>query len=631
LAWCYIFDEVDPEISYEGYAFDWSSYHDHDSVISIPLYVEREALRLRTRLIGLLNSLGALKVGSKSLVEHLEISNNFSLWWMSLPAERSMQKSPHLFDCLRLMALEELLEIHKSECIEYIGENKKNAECIQSLCASKEIKFSWRASKKVSKPKKNSFVRGVYEGLPCLAQGLIVVIKFSIKSWSLRQLLICYSTFSKRDITVFSYFIHLDKEKCSKGVFSSRHWGVVSSLLNKSDCGANWFHHYLESSEMPDKSTALKWVKKFNKESSENGLHSFFECYISAAVIFRVVKRLLGLSVKFLKLKNMHLQLANEKYPSWVWHILKLDIKDSICGRTAAQNLLWYELINAAMRSLPKQRLGLYLCENQGWEKAMIHLWRAHGHGKIIGIAHSSIRFWDIRYFHDPQIFNADARLNQPLPNKIAVNSPFAFNSLISSGYPKTRLLEVEAQRYLGYHHLNRAGFNAPKIKFDGLNISIINKKKILVLGDVMHKSTQRLMNLLVDAFPKLSDEFLIDVKPHPNCQIIESDYPSLKFHVINDPIIDIYGGYEIAIASNSTSAALDILLLGLNVIVYLLPGEINLSPVRGMQAIPFISSVDGLIEAIDDFQKKSINNEPFNYFWLDGQLPRWNALLRKN
>ena len=51
------------------------------------------------------------------------------------------------------------------------------------------------------------------------------------------------------------------------------------------------------------------------------------------------------------------------------------------------------------MASLPRQRLGLYLCENQGWERIFIRAWRKHGHGKLIGVAHSTIGYWDMRYF----------------------------------------------------------------------------------------------------------------------------------------------------------------------------------------------------------------------------------------
>ncbi len=50
-------------------------------------------------------------------------------------------------------------------------------------------------------------------------------------------------------------------------------------------------------------------------------------------------------------------------------------------GGDAISRLLAIELFDAMMRNLPRQSRGLYLCENQGWERALAHARRKHGHG----------------------------------------------------------------------------------------------------------------------------------------------------------------------------------------------------------------------------------------------------------
>ena len=42
------------------------------------------------------------------------------------------------------------------------------------------------------------------------------------------------------------------------------------------------------------------------------------------------------------------------------------------------------------MADIPKQKKGLYLLENQNWEKALVHAWRRHGHGQLTGVVNTS-------------------------------------------------------------------------------------------------------------------------------------------------------------------------------------------------------------------------------------------------
>src|SRR6266513_2814318 len=91
-----------------------------------------------------------------------------------------------------------------------------------------------------------------------------------------------------------------------------------------------------------------------------------------------------------------------------LWPVLRGDWSDSMRGPAAVNNLLMIELFDEVLRSMPHQATGLYLCENQGWERAMIHAWRKHRHGRLIAVAHSTIRFWDLRYFTDPRTLHSE-------------------------------------------------------------------------------------------------------------------------------------------------------------------------------------------------------------------------------
>lgn len=42
------------------------------------------------------------------MIIYLALKNGYNLWWMSLVTEKSPVKSTKIFDCLRLLALEEI-------------------------------------------------------------------------------------------------------------------------------------------------------------------------------------------------------------------------------------------------------------------------------------------------------------------------------------------------------------------------------------------------------------------------------------------------------------------------------------------------------------------------------------------
>ena len=98
------------------------------------------------------------------------------------------------------------------------------------------------------------------------------------------------------------------------------------------------------------------------------------------------------------------------------------------------------------LSNIPRQKVGIYLMENQGWERALLHSWSLYGHGKIVAYQYGLLRYWDLRYCNYPSIENKKTDL--PQPDAIAVSSKHAFNSFKRMGYNENVLLSVENLRY---------------------------------------------------------------------------------------------------------------------------------------------------------------------------------------
>ena len=57
-----------------------------------------------------IHELGESKFKGKRIVDYLDVGDGFSIWWMTLLAEKNPLKSPCIYDCIRLLALEEIFK-----------------------------------------------------------------------------------------------------------------------------------------------------------------------------------------------------------------------------------------------------------------------------------------------------------------------------------------------------------------------------------------------------------------------------------------------------------------------------------------------------------------------------------------
>ncbi len=249
----------------------------------------------------------------------------------------------------------------------------------------------------------------------------------------------------------------------------------------------------------------------------------------------------------------------------------------------------------------------------------MIHAWRKHGHGKLIGVAHTTLRFWDLRYFYDPRSVNNHRVGAMPQPDQLAVNGAAAFKACREALFPAERLVACEALRFNYLYELRRSG---PRQSSANGNL------RILVLGDYLEVSTTKMLRMLEEAALATTKKAVYTVKPHPNMAVSPDDYPDLTLHVTGEPLAALLPLFDIAYSSNLTSASVDAYCAGLQVVVLLDSAELNFSPLRGWPRVSFVSDASELANAFDiaTFRPESANSPDF--FYLDPELPRWEAML---
>jgi surface carbohydrate biosynthesis protein (TIGR04326 family) len=606
----------------------WQSYTGGGTCSSVPRYLEDHAERIRQKYLAFIHDLGERQISGKRVVDHLDLEDGFSLWWMTLLAEKSPLKSPRIYDCLRLIALEEMLTEELPSDLLLISSDKTLAQAMHRLCQGLGIGFRCRLA---SGSNARWSLRRIYVALPFSVRG-ILSLRHIVRRWPLRKLSKPQWFSGANAIFICSYFIHLDPTECSQGRFHSRQWEGLPRSLQESDKSLNWIQLFLFSAAVPNLATGLRWLRLFNHDASNQGWHAFLDSYMTIGKLLGVVKTWLWLNIISWRLRTIHSAFYPSGSAAWLWPFLRDDWQSSLNGPAAVSNCLWISLFEAALADMPRQTIGLYLCENQGWEKALLRAWRRHGHGELIGVQHATVPFWHLYYFDDPRTLNSRFGSALPLPDRLAVNGAAAQQAFVDASFPPDRLVEVEALRYLNLEDIV-AGVERDRVGAQSLirpRVGGAATVNVLVLGDMIPNSMHHLLGLLAQACNRLSEGYRFTLKPHPGYSVKVADYPGLRAEETTEPLGRIMSAYDVAFAANSTSASVDAYLAGLPVIIGLNGDELNLSPLRGCGGVRFVSTCDELLDALKtaDCRAGIADSDREQFFFLDAALPRWKRLL---
>lgn len=595
----------------------WNGYAEKGSVHSLLRYVDKHDERLRRKYLAWVHELGEGRVNGKRLIDHLAFEDGLSYWWMTLFVEKSPWKSPSIIDSIRLLALEEIVVQKRPGKLRLVSASRDLHEVLSDLCQNLGITYEWV---RIPAHTLGSFsLQRIVRALPESVQALVTLIRHLCVRWPLRHSQ--KSGWFGGDGSLFfcSYFDNVDPKAAKQGVFHSYYWEGLHALLHRFGSRSNWLQLFIPCAAVPTPLAAMSWVKGFNQQHPEQGFHSFLDAYLSWRIVLHVLKRWLGLALISRRLGEIKHAFRPQGSQLSLWPLMRKDWHDSIHGPVSIDNLFWMELFHAALNDIPHQKKGFYLYENQAWERALIHAWRKNGHGRLTAVAHSTVRFWDLRYFTEPRTIRSPDPYSMPQADLVALNGKAAIDAYLSVGYPQETIVECEALRY-GFLNDLRTGRRSGETKG--------NPVSVLILGDFLPSGTIKMLQLLEAAVPHLSVPVTYTVKPHPNYPVKSEDYPSLHLNVVIDPLEKILRDFDIVYSGGITSAALDVFLAGLPVVAILDETKLNFSPLRGQPGTRFVSTPEELAEALMTVRQYHPRPDVNNFFFLDPELPKWSRLL---
>lgn len=597
----------------------WSGFSEDASVVSLVEMVERQEADLKQRYFRWLDQFASRLVDGVPVHQHLRGRAGFSYWWSTLLAERSSWKSPSIFKVFRLLALEGLHQEHRFESLTCAVSDPELLDLLRHWCRREGIRLELAGS--ALGPVSNGG-GSVYQGLPHWVQALLNFVRLAVRGMRVRAPRESGGAAdAARPVGFVSYLFNLDVEKARNGDFQSAYWSALPSLLDQLGIPSRWLHIHVRGRAIPDTATAVEVVNCLNRKGSPLQTHILLESVFSPRVGLGMLRDYVALVQGYRRVRAGWEEFTIPGSRLSIWPILQQDWKTSVIGKIAMDHCFFYNCFEAYFGTAAKQSKLFYLMEGQGWERCLLHSWRSNQREPSIGVPHATIKDWDLRF---AQYSEAIAESNGGLlPDLVAANGPAAVQRLVRHGVDPGRIRMVEGLRYLDSRESMTTVGNRQFIAHDaGL--------RVLLLGESQERLNIHALGLMSAAAGRLPAGTSLLFKAHPLCFMDLSAWPNLSIERVQGTMGSCVNDYDIAVTSSCSSAAVDAYSAGKPVISIQDPEGFNMSPLRGMQCVRFVSTAEALLHEI----KAAIgvnSSGPASFFKTEPALPAWRSLLEQH
>lgn len=579
--------------------------------LSLPQYVENNSDNLRQRFLTFVRELGELQISNKSTIEHLRILPEFSYWWMTLFACKRWSTTSNIIETIRLIALEDILREMNPTKVSFATERHAVKQVVRDWCARSGVEFQPLA---VSKPKLSLRIQ-LSRLMPRPVGAVLVLIREVVRR--IRAPKSLAQADDSTDVVLVDYLTRFDVERALHGQYVSGYWNDLVRVLDNAGQKTLFLHQFVANSMTPSRKATSHILDGLNS-NSRSQQHFLLDTRLSVGVLVKtwsVYVRLLKARFRIRRIRHLFSPTGSQLD---LWELFKKEWLDSLSGSTAILHSLTISELGDVILDVPPCRTVLYLMENQPWEMALVQLWKQYRSEPLIGVPHSSIRYWDLRYFSDPDAYQAELHARPPIPNTIAVNGPSALKSLLATGIPAEQIVQVEALAYL-YLEEVKSVVSSPEIS--GATT------KLLVLGDFFDHQNVALLTMLQRSLAFTHRRISITVKPHPLRPIEYQDFPLLQFDIDTRPLAQQLSECDTVLATNGTSASAEAYQCGVPVITTLNGETFNFSPLRDVRDAIFVDSPARLAFVLE--QAPPADQQPIaDFFCIDTSLQRWKHLL---
>lgn len=520
---------------------------------------------------------------NKNFIKSLDYSKS-NICLMSRFYEKNLYSTPNILKIFKIFLIRKLIK-KKNIIISNIDEFE--AKLIKKIFKNNEkVIFTNIKKKPCNFLQITSVLFYYFRGLATYVKFFVLNLKFRLKN---------LSKIKNFKVIIFSYFINFESN------FKLANWGNFDSLFLNNPA---WMHQFYFNNTSINKYKKLNnfFFRNYIFNNNKKNFHFFLEgCYSYLdllKIFFTFTKFNFKNLLYYLKLKK---SLKNNEYNRHLFEYIKKDFLHSFFGSGLMRSIIYIFHFKNIFKFLDYNAVIFYSKEGLGWENALIC---EAGERKKVGIIHSPVRSWDIKFY----IKN---KFKKIFPDFTIVSSNNCLRIMTKNGYNLHCLKMLENLKF--------------SKKLQNNNIKRINKnKKILILGSFFDSLTLDLL----DKLQRLKFKCNFDIKLHPASEIKKSNFDPKRFNFINDNLNEllIKDKYDLYIIDSDTSVAIDLLIYKKSFMIYISPKFINTSFIK-MNNYLFFSDVSKIKEILEkDFRKFPINYK--NYINYKSNLTKWKNFL---
>lgn len=577
----------------------WNSFSTeelHPDSISLPRFIEENAEQVRARLLRFFYEARFIEVGSTSLESALLLPQGLSSWWLTFPSLKQWGQRYTIPLACRFVALEMIVGPSNLSRLELISDDNLMKKLWGQVLIH-DSRFRRRPSHQLA----SRFIH------PLRAVGS--ALRYLFHSRVLDDTQSCKQIKSDGDIAVFDY-LSGDTFGGQVHPYYSPYWGAFTDLSSN----RTWFHVFPRNIEKQAIKKTIDLIKQLNSGPDEQ--HVLFLGRIGLMDLLRIGRNFLHqfrIHGKFRQELN-NFQLAGSKLQ--LWRVFTDEWDDSVIGSTAIRHLILLYTTDRFATNMPQFKKIYYLMENQPWEVALTHSVRRHGKGELIGVAHSTIRYWDLRYFADPHETSSQKhQFQKPGPDRVLVNSHLAQSLLRDSGFPSKQIGVVEALRYTYLDRLR--------------SVDRVNRDVVVLLGDFLEHANSSLLSLFRQAYSQLEHKPNLMIRSHPICPLTEEQLGELRDHISDESLPELLQVASLVITTAASSSAAEAAALGIPTAVVLDGSTLNYSPFRESNEVHTVVNSHQLATFLA-MSSKARPVAKSSIFVLDSRYPLWRAEIAR-
>lgn len=490
----------------------------------------KKAFELKDPFIDFIHCLGdKLKVYFKVPFKH------FSVWWISLVAEKNTLKTDFYHNIVKLAVISDII----SECsADEIWIDLKDSR----LSAAVVSNFTDKIISNFNGKTENEFLTVLKIGIA----GLRILLGTMIKSAYLKIVMRRKRPDGK--YLFVTYFPLIDKECFKRGEFINKYYEPLQKALKKKGEKYSWL-------AINSKIDGFSWkegVKIGSSVASFGENITFHEQWLGPMDFIYAFFSFFVIGVKYLlKRRSIAAGLLFFHPKINLWQIYNREWDSSFFGPELTEGLLFYLAFRNVFRQTSHNMTVIYYMENYVWEKALNIAASEAGKLITIGVQHSTIPLLSLNYFESAKdLIGRDNIKNMPRSAYLACVGKITLGMFKNQGWKDTELLVLGGLRYKYLHNLM-----GNKIEWSK------RRDRVVVALTIDPSESKEILYYVYNAFKDYKGEYEILVKNHyvgrPISELLSELTISHEgiFNIVTMPLSELLPSAKILITGGSTAA----------------------------------------------------------------------------